>query len=236
MSSDALPADDEAVGSVAWELPRGPHGLPHEIVVSHQRERLLAGAAKALAERGLAEMTVEDVIVAARVSRATFYRHFDNKRECVLAAHEQAFDCLASQLVRACAAVPEWPTKIVVAIATATVFAVRTPEQARLLVLDALAPDPVLVERALSSNDFLVGLLRNGREQCPQAASMPELTERALIGATTAVIGQRLLCDQTDQLPALAPQLVQLILIPYVGHEEAARVAKGTLPPPGLTP
>jgi pimeloyl-ACP methyl ester carboxylesterase len=131
--------------------------------------------------------------------------------------------------------VREWPAKVVVAIATAIVFAVRAPEQARLLVLDALAPDPVLAERALASNDFLVGLLRNGREHCPQAASLPELTERALIGATISVIGHRLLYDQADQLPALAPQLIHLILIPYVGHEEAERISKAAQPPPGLT-
>jgi AcrR family transcriptional regulator len=236
LSADAaLPFDDAAaVPAGAWQLPRGSHGLPREIVDAHQRRRLLAGAARALAEHGLGDMTVENILEHAGVSRATFYQHFDNKRGCVLVAHERAFDRLVGELVRGCAAVPDWPTKIVVAIATVIAFALRSPEQARLLVLDALAPDPVLAERALASNDFLVGLLRNGREQCPQVASMPELTERALIGATTSVIGQRLLNDQVDQLPDLAPQLVQLILIPYLGHKEAARVSKAPLPPPGL--
>jgi AcrR family transcriptional regulator len=211
------------------------NALPREVATDHQRQRLLAGAATALAEHGYAEMNVEHILGQAGVSRISFYEHFDNKRECVLVAHEQAFNRLTGELVRACAAQSEWSAKVVVAIATTIVFAVRTPEEAQLLVLESLAADTVLAERALASNDFLTGLLRNGREQCPQAASLPELTERALIGATISVIGHRLLCDQADQLPALAPQLIHLILIPYVGNEEAARIAKAAPPPPGLT-
>jgi AcrR family transcriptional regulator len=234
MSSDPRPASDAPFDG-DWQLPRGPHGLPREVVVDHQRQRLLAGAAAALAERGYAELSVEQIITKAGVSRTTFYEQFDNKRECLLIAHEQAFDRLTGELVRACAGQPEWPTKVVAAIAATIVFATRAPQQAQLLVLEFLAADPVLAERALASNDFLVGLLRNGREQCPQAAALPELTERALIGATVSVIGHRLLCGQADQLPALAPQLIHLILIPYVGNEEAARIAKIALPPPGLT-
>jgi AcrR family transcriptional regulator len=231
--SSSLPAG-EAAPNDRWQLPRGPHGLPREVVVDHQRQRLLAGAAAALAEHGYAELSVEHIITEAGVSRTTFYEQFDNKRECVLVAHEQAFDRLTGELVRACAGQSEWSTKVAAAIATTIVFATRAPQQAQLLVLESLAADPILVERALASNDFLVGLLRNGREQCPQAAALPELTERALIGATVSVIGHRLLCDQADQLPALAPQLIHLILIPYFGNEEAARVAKIAQPPPGL--
>src|SRR5207245_95741 len=59
----------------AWRLPRGAHKLPREVVVGHQRERLLSGAARALAEHGYASLTVEQVIEQAGVSRATFYEN-----------------------------------------------------------------------------------------------------------------------------------------------------------------
>jgi AcrR family transcriptional regulator len=215
-----------------WQLPHGPHKLPREVVADHQRQRLLAGAAAALAEHRYAEMNVEHVLEHSGVSRSTFYEQFDDKRECVLIAHEQAFDRLTAELLRACAGQAEWPAKVAAAITVAIDFAVRAPGEAQLLILEAVAADPVLVERVLASNDFFVGLLRNGREQCRQAASLPELTERALVGASTSVIGSRLLSDRADSLPALAPQLIQLILNPYLGNEEAARVAKAALPPP----
>jgi TetR/AcrR family transcriptional regulator len=226
MSPELLPdGGPSGNGNDGWELPRGAHKLPREVVVGHQRQRLLSGVAEALTEHGYADLSVAHVLEQAGVSRTTFYDNFDNKRECVLVAHEEAFDRLAAQLFRACAGESGWPSKVAAAIAAAIDFALGAPAVARLLVLDALAAEPFLASRVLVSNDFLVGLLRNGREQCSRAAALPELTERALIGATTSIIGAHLMADQADRLPGLEPQIVQLILMPYVGLEEAARVA-----------
>jgi AcrR family transcriptional regulator len=227
VSPGALPAEGPA-NEDKWQLPRGPHKLPREVVAGNQRQRLMAGVARALAGHGYAEMTVEHVLAEAGVSRTTFYENFENKRECVLVAHEEAFDRLAGELFRACAGESEWTAKVAAGIGAAIGFAVRNPEEAQLLVIDAVAADPTLAARVIASNDYLVGLLRHGREQCPSAATLPELTERALIGATTSVVGGRLLCGQADQLADLEPQLVQLLLMPYVGIEEARRVAEAT--------
>lgn len=45
------------------------------------RSRLLAGASAAFAEKGYAATTIDDVVRAAGVTRATFYLHFTNKAE-----------------------------------------------------------------------------------------------------------------------------------------------------------
>lgn len=180
-----------------------------------------------MAARGYADLSVGHILAQAGVSRTTFYENFDNKRECVLIAHEEAFEQLAGELFRACAEESKWPEKVVAAIGAAIDFAVRAPEKAQLLLIDAVATEPDLVSRVLASNDFLIGLLRNGREHCTQAGTLPELTERAMIGAITSVIGTRLLSGQVDRLPGLAPQLAQLVLLPYVGVEEARRFAEG---------
>jgi AcrR family transcriptional regulator len=235
MSPAPLPAGDAGDASLAWEYPRGRQKLPREVVADRQRQRLLAGAAQAIAAHGYVAMNVEHIIRQAGISRATYYELFGNKCECVLVAHEQAFARLAAELDGACAGQVEWSAKVAAAVSAAIGFAVRAPEEARLLLLEELAADPILAERALASNEFLVGLLRNGREQCRSAASLPELTERALISATTSVIGRRLIYDQADTLPKLAPELIQLILIPYLGNEEATRIAKATPPPLGMS-
>ncbi|MGC1166218.1 MAG: TetR/AcrR family transcriptional regulator [Solirubrobacterales bacterium] len=228
MSPGSLSAEGPSEREGDWRLPRGPHKLSQKVVAAHQRQRLLAGAAGALARHGYAQMTVAHVLGEAGISRATFYQHFENKRDCVLVAHEAAFDRLAGELLHACAGESEWTAKLAAGIGAAIHFAVRGPEEAQLLVVDAVAADPMLALRVLASNDYFVGLLRNGREQCPRAAALPELTERALIGATTSTIGTRLLSGQVDQLVEIGPQLVQLVLMPYVGIEEARRVAEAT--------
>jgi AcrR family transcriptional regulator len=50
-----------------------------------QRRRLLDGMAEAIRQRGYAETTVADVVRAARTSRRTFYAHFADRQECLVA-------------------------------------------------------------------------------------------------------------------------------------------------------
>src|ERR1700739_1664107 len=71
-------------------LPRGPHGLTPSEVARSQRERLLAAMTDAVAELGYTATPVSEVIERAGVSRKTFYVHFRDRRDCLVAAYEQA--------------------------------------------------------------------------------------------------------------------------------------------------
>lgn len=195
------------------------------MVAADQRRRLVNGTALALARYGFAAMTVEHVRAEANVSRTTFYKNFDNKRDCVLVAHEEAFDRLADELLRACANELEWPAKVAAGVSAVVGFAASRPEEALLLVVDALAGDPALVPRVLASHEFLVDLLRSGRDWSTRASQLPAVTEQALVGATSSVIGARLVSGQAESLRDLESQLIQLTLLPYVGAGEARRVA-----------
>jgi hypothetical protein len=83
-----------------------------------------------------------------------------------------------------------------------------------------------VTRRVLASNDHLAGLLSAGRQHNPRGADLPALTEKALVGAVSAIIAGRLMNGEAERLPELEPELVQLVLTPYVGAEEAARVAR----------
>lgn len=211
--------------AVDWKLPRGRHKLPPQVVNENQRARLLAAAAQAVAEHGYSSLAVEHIISIAGVSRSTFYANFDDKQECVLVAHGQAFDRLASLLRQACAGEPEWPRKLAAAVRAGVRFAEEAPAEARLLLFETVGADRELAAHALASNDHLVGMLRAGRESWAEAARLPELTERALIGAVTSIVGNRLAQSQEDELRRVEPELVELMLVPYIGGEEAHRIA-----------
>jgi AcrR family transcriptional regulator len=71
-------------------LPRGPHGLTPSEVAHSQRERLIAAMTDVIAERGYTATSVADVIERAGVSRKTFYVHFQDRRDCLIAAYESA--------------------------------------------------------------------------------------------------------------------------------------------------
>jgi AcrR family transcriptional regulator len=54
------------------------------------RQRLLAGLVAAIAERSCPQVTVADIVRLARTSRRTFYEHFADKQECLVALIEDS--------------------------------------------------------------------------------------------------------------------------------------------------
>lgn len=69
---------------------------PTEQYLDHHG-RLLEGMAAAVRERGLRGSTVADVVRGARVSRRTFYQHFDDLIDCYL----ELMNLLGEQLLEA---------------------------------------------------------------------------------------------------------------------------------------
>ncbi|HEY4780083.1 MAG TPA: hypothetical protein VIH47_10880, partial [Solirubrobacterales bacterium] len=111
------------------------------------------------------------------------------------------------------------------AVAALFAFAGEAPDEVRLLTLDALATDLTVARQVTDSNAHLAALLREGRRHTPLGDDLPDLTEEALIGAVSTVIAGRLLDPSARQLRDLEPEVVQLVLTPYVGTGEAARMA-----------
>lgn len=208
-----------------WKLPRGPHALPQEVVAAHQRDRLLAAVPAAMAEKGYAKMTVKDLIDRAGVSRRTFYQLFDDKLDCVFAAHHAAFSRLNSVIVDACAAEKDWSAGVVAAIRGALEFAVSCPDEMRLVLVSSQASEPALARRGRASHDQLAGLLRSGRQNGGAAGAPLPSVEQAVVGAAMSLVADCLMADEIERLAELEPELVEIILSPYLGAEAARQVA-----------
>src|ERR671915_2554251 len=71
-------------------VPRGRHAPPLEVRQSRQRGRLFAAAAAVFARVGYAEATAESIAREAGMSKATFYEHFGNKEDCIVALFDTA--------------------------------------------------------------------------------------------------------------------------------------------------
>ena len=66
-------------------MPRGRHAPPLEVRQVRQRGRLFAAASAVFARMGYADATAEAIAREAGMSKATFYEHFANKEECIIA-------------------------------------------------------------------------------------------------------------------------------------------------------
>src|SRR5438552_17892639 len=80
-------------------VPRGRHAPPLEVRLSVQRRRLFEAAAAVFARVGYADASAEAISREAGMSKATFYEHFANKEECILALFDEAAMVVTRALV-----------------------------------------------------------------------------------------------------------------------------------------
>lgn len=70
---------------------------------SDHRDRLIAAMGELLAEQGYASVTVTDVVARARVSKRTFYQHFADREECLLATYRVVAEAPLHRIAEAAA-------------------------------------------------------------------------------------------------------------------------------------
>lgn len=190
-----------------------------------QRELLVSAFNKAAAEHGYAQLEVEQVLRYAGVSRATFDAHFENKEQGLIAAQDAFFERLWLDMIGACDGSAAWPLKVRAALAAVLGSLAEASSLARVFAIEATAVSLAAAERQFAALDRFAALLRDGRAVYPAAVSLPETTERALVGGIASILSGHLLVEEPRAIPALEGELVELLLIPYLGEDEARRIA-----------
>lgn len=204
-------------------LPRGKHGLPREAVVRSQRERLLSASAKVCAERGYDATTVATILAEAGVGRETFYELFEDRRDCVLAAHQVLLDDLIERVRIAYAGPGEWVERCRATIHTLLDWFAADPLAGRFLLVELPAVGPEFHERFEAGFDRFVEVIDAGLDPDLPASDPLPATSLAVGAAISRVYGE-VAAGRTAELPALVPALTYEVLVPFLG-EEAAREA-----------
>jgi AcrR family transcriptional regulator len=190
-----------------------------------QRERLVAAFAKAAAEYGYVRLEVEQVLRYAGLPRATFDEHFTGKEQGLVAAQDAFFEGLWLDVAPACEVSGEWPVKVRAAVVAILTTLYEADSLARVFAVEATSVSLVAVERQFAMLDQFAELLRDGRSHYPAARSLPEMTERILVGGIASIVSGHLLMEDSQAIPSLENELVELVLIPYLGAAEARRAA-----------
>lgn len=157
-------------------------------------------------------------------------------REDFASDFEAAFARLQVALLEACRCERDWPARAAAGIAAGMEFAAADPAAAAVLTNEALAGGADGIARHERLIAYLGERLLPGREQRPEDERLPDITERAVAGGALMLIAQRLDGGGEGELPALAPEVVQFVLTPYLGAEEARRVALKAHPPDSENP
>jgi AcrR family transcriptional regulator len=220
MFSREVSSLDRTNGRQPHQLPPGRHGLSRDFVSQNQRERILAAVADVTAAASYAEMTVEDVIVTAGVSRRTFYEHFKNKDDAFLAAYDEALAELIETVVAAVNAAEDFADTCRAGLGTFLDFLATRPSLSRMCIVEVLAAGPEAIGRRNAAMAGFAALIEeNARKFLGETA--PSLTAETVIGGIYEVVYTRVLRGEIRELPELLPDLVYSALLPYLGPDAA---------------
>jgi AcrR family transcriptional regulator len=210
------------------QLPPGRHGLPRSFVVSNQRERILSAVAYVTSAASYAEMSVEDIIVTAGVSRRTFYEHFKNKEDAFLAAYDEVAGQLVQQVVAAVEAAHTFADQCSAGLRAFLEFVASEPAFGRLCLVEVLAAGPDAIKRRNDTMRAFAALIDHQAQELLEGEIPPPLTAETVVGGIYEVVYARVLRGEIRDLPALLPDLAYSALLPYLGLE-AARAERSRL-------
>jgi AcrR family transcriptional regulator len=208
-----------------WRLPRGRHGLPRELVERSQRERLLAAVVRVTVANGYDSTTVGDILGEAGVGRESFYELFEDKLDCVLAAHKILIDSLEEQVRDAYLAEGPWPARMRNALSVILDWFADDPATARFTLVELSTIGPAF--RPIFEAEFarFIDLLEEGLGEDGPEPELAQATTLA-VGAILARIYEEVVLGKAPELPQLLPDLTYELLVPFIG-EERARAAAG---------
>jgi AcrR family transcriptional regulator len=193
--------------SASPPIPRGRHAPPLEVRLVRQRDRLFGAAARVFAREGYAEASAERIAREAGMSKATFYEHFANKEECIIALFEAAAAGVRDVVDRAAEAVggEDAVVRQRAGIHAFLVVMQQYPDQARTLLVEIIGAGPRAAERRDAILEDFAGLIHEGG----RTASIEDAY--AVVGAIVELASRHLRHGRPEDVAALEPVIARLI-------------------------
>jgi AcrR family transcriptional regulator len=186
-----------------------------------RRHLILAAMIRVVGRIGYKETAVADVIEEAGTSRTTFYKYFDDKHDCFLAAYEMLVEQVFGEVVANCDGEAPWMARMTGGLTTIVDRFAVDPALARTAVVEVAAAGADARQLHWNAIARFTEYLDAGRELAG-GKELPENISLMSAGAVSGLIFDELLAGRADQLPERLPDLLFAMLVPYVGPQAAA--------------
>jgi AcrR family transcriptional regulator len=195
-------------------LPRGPHGLPRDVVERSQRSRLELALVDAVADKGYVAATVADIIAGAGVSRTTFYQQFRDKEDCFLHAYRKGADAQFRKVVEAVESATDPLEQLRRNVRAYLAALVDYPACARAFLLEVAAAGPRALAIREETKERYADLLRQlygrFRERSGDLLELPVEVFRAAVAAVDDLVVRSIREGRLANLAELEPTAVYL--------------------------
>ncbi|MEX0620092.1 MAG: TetR/AcrR family transcriptional regulator [Solirubrobacterales bacterium] len=212
------------------KLPSGRHGLPRNVVIQSQRERMVEAMIEAVAEKGFVGTTVADIIATAGVSRATFYEQFADKEDCFVAAYATVMDRLLAFVSEGFATDDsgDWIERVRGGIRSLLRYLTQNPVAVRVGIIEGFGAGARARDRYQQAVSAFFPFLDAARQKIKNPERVPAQTSRVIVGGISALIFNEALAGNGKDLPQLLPQMMFLAVVPFMGYEAAMEAMLAT--------
>jgi AcrR family transcriptional regulator len=196
--------------------PRAVGGeIPEALAGSDPRSRLLRAMAVCVSEKGYGSTTVADVVRTARVSRRTFYEHFDDRESCFFALGDVFSEYFIDLVAEHASLDLPWRERVERTLEAYLRALAANPGLTRAYLLEQFG----MGERALARRravfrrgaEQLVEIFEQGRKQNPELNPVSFETATAIIGGIyelALLAAEEGRAHELDQLRDTAVQLI----------------------------
>ena len=216
-----------------WSLGYEPPPLPlrgtrqrpipiHTFEGYNEVDRICRATAEVVAEKGYANATTADIAEHAHISLKTFYAHFANKEEAVLATLDVFGALMMAVVVPAARRAQDWRHGVRGGCEAVCSFLAAEPAFAKLAFHEVYVAGPQALERRDRIIRSLEALLAPGFEEHPK---VPAIAGEAIGGAIYTLLREQIHNGSKHSLPRIVPFATYLALEPFVGPYEAAVIA-----------
>lgn len=195
-----------------------------------RRKSILEAMVQVVGRKGYKGTSVADVIEQANVSRTTFYKHFEDKHECFLAAYDLVVERVLSEVIASCDGEQAWLERVRIGLAKVVEMFALDPELARTAIVEVAAAGADARRRHWNAITRFTEFLDDG-EELSGSPDLPENVGLMAAGAVSGLIFDELRTGRAERLPGLLPDLLFALLVPYIGPgaatEEMRKAAAG---------
>ena len=196
---------------------RGRHAPPPEVRIPLQRERLLRAAAREFADRGYAGASSESISRRAGMSKATFYEHFANKEECMLALFDMGAELVQAAMAEAARNAPVGDARERLRAGTRAFLGALAehPEFAQTLLVEIIGAGPRAAQRRDQILQAFADVLDAENASAARRGLMGRFSSPhesfAVVGATTELVSRQVRLGVPRHILDLAPVIDRLI-------------------------
>lgn len=186
------------------------------------KKALLGALLMELIQRGYGEISIERACGSAGVSAEEFGMEFGGKDECLFAAYDDLCDGVLQTASAGCRSDAPWPDRVRAGLMALLDELASRPEMATVLTRSFPGIRPAAYGHYVALLSRFEPFLSEGREYSELGEELPAEVELLAVGAGEAIIFGEIEAGRAETLPAMMPEILFSVLVPFLGPDRAA--------------